>query len=79
MKYIRAQLDSLSLEHLSPSTVTPNYLRGIFIKIQTELPHYLHLPVDPTEELWKFYNALGCVTLIENDKLLILMYVPLLD
>ena len=39
----------------------------------------MQLPVDPTEELWKYYNALGCVTLMENDKLLILMSVPLLD
>ena len=49
------------------------------IKIQTQLPHYLHLPVDTTEELRKYHNALGCVTLIENDKLLILMSVSLLD
>ena len=39
----------------------------------------MRLPVDPIEELWKYYSALGCVTLIENDKLLILMSVPLLD
>ena len=79
LEYVRAQLDSLSLGHLSPSIVTLNYLRGILIKIQTELPHHLRLPVDPTEELWKYYNALGGVTLMEDDKLLILMSVPQLD
>ena len=79
LEHVRAQLDSQSLGHLSPSIVTPNYLKGILIRIQTELPHHLWLPLDPTEELWRYYNVLGCVTLMENDKLLILMSVPLLD
>ena len=79
LEHVRAQLDSLSLGHLSSSTVTPNYLKGILIRIQTELPHHLRLPVDPTEELWKYYNVLGCVTLMENDKLLILRSVPLFE
>ena len=71
LKHVRAQLESLSLGHLSPSIMTPNYLKGILTKIQTKLPHHLRLPVDPTEELWKYHSALGCVTLMENDKLLI--------
>ena len=79
LEHVRAQLDSLSLGHLSPSIMTPNYLREILTKIQTELPPHLRLPVDPTEELWRYYSALGCVTLMEGDKLLILMSVPLLD
>ena len=79
LEHVRAQLDSLSLGHLSPSIMTPNYLREILTKIQTELPHHLRLPVDSTEELWRYYSALGCVTLMEGDKLLILMSVPLLD
>ena len=71
LEHVRAQLDSLSLGDLSPSIVMPNYLKGILIRIKTELPHHLWLPVDPTEELWKYHSALGCVTLMENDKLLI--------
>lgn len=77
LEHVRAQLD-MSLGHLSPSIVTPGHLREVLLGIQTELPHHLRLPVDPTKELWK-YNALGCVTLLENRKLLILMSIPLLD
>ncbi len=44
LEHVRAQLDSLSLGHLSPSIMTPNYLREILTKIQTELPHHLRLP-----------------------------------
>ena len=61
LEHVRAQLDSLSLGHLSPSIMTPNYLREILTKIQTELPHHLRLPVDPTEEI------LPCIGLCYPD------------
>ena len=48
LEHVRAQLDSLSLGHLSPSTMMLNYLKEILTKIQTELPHDLRLPVDRT-------------------------------
>lgn len=79
MEHVRAQLDMLSLGHLSPGIVTPGHLRELLLKIQAELPHHLRLPVSPDEDLWKYYNALGCVTLLENKKLLVLMSIPLLD
>ena len=79
LEHVRAQLDMLSLGHLSPSIVTPSHLRSILVGIRARLPHHLRLPVDPTKELWMYYNALGCVTLLEDDKLLVLLSVPLLD
>ena len=53
LEHVRAQLDMLSLGHLSPSIVTPGHLRDLLLRVQTELPHHLRLPVDPTEGLWK--------------------------
>ena len=48
-------------------------------QIQTELPHHLRLPVDSTEELGKYYNALGCVMLLQEDKKLLFLSISLLD
>lgn len=79
LEHVSAQLDMLSLGHLSPSIVTPGHLRDILLGIQTELPHQLRLPADPNMELWRYYSSLGCVTLIENDKLLALVPIPLLN
>ena len=74
-----AQLDMLFLGHLSPSLVSPTHLRDILLKIQTELPHHLRLPSDPTRELWRYYSSLSCITLVEEKKILALVPVPLLD
>lgn len=47
--------------------------------MQTELPQHLRLPVAPTKELRKYDSAFRCVTLLENRKLLVLMYILLLN
>ena len=39
----------------------------------------LRFPIDLTEELWKYYSALGCVTFLEDKKLLVLVSISLLD
>lgn len=49
--HVRAQLDMLSLGHLSPSIITPERLREVLLEIQAKLPHHLTLPVDPTQQL----------------------------
>lgn len=35
--------------------------------------------MDSTEESWKYCDALSCATLLEDKKLLVLMFIPLLD
>ena len=74
-----AQLDMLSLGHLSPSIVSPGHLRDILLKIQAAFPHSLWLPTDPNLRLWRYYNSLGYITLIEDTKLLALVPIPLLN
>lgn len=79
LEHVRAQLDMLSMGHLSPSIITPIRLREVLLGIQARLLHHLRLPVNPTKPLWKYYSALGCTTLLENKKLLVLVSVPLLN
>ena len=70
LEHVRAQLDMLSMGHLSPSIITPERLREVLLEIQAKLPRHLGLPADPTKQLLKNYSALGCVTLLEKSKLL---------
>lgn len=69
----------LSLGHLSTIIVTPEHLRDFLLKIQAKLPHQLRLPADPRGSLWYYYGSLDCVPLMDGDKLLILVSLPLLD
>lgn len=76
-QHVRPQLEMLSLGHLTPSIVTPGQLKELLLKIQTKLSQ--HLTADPTKELWKCYKALHYAILIEDNKMLVLMVIPLLD
>lgn len=58
LEYVRDQLSMLSLGRLSLSIVTPGPMKELLLKIQTELSHYLKLPVDPIEYLGKYYKGL---------------------
>ena len=69
----------LFLGHISPSLVGPTHLRDILLKIQTELPQHHRLPTDPTREKWRYYSSLGCITLVEEKKILALVPVTLLN
>ena len=59
--------------------MTPNYVRDLLLDFYREFPNHLKLLLDPTKELWNYYSALGCTTLLENDKSLVLSSVPLLN
>ena len=45
--------------------------------MQAELLHHLRLSINSIEGLWKYHLALSCISL--EDKLLVLVSVPLLD
>lgn len=79
LENLRLELNMLSLDHLSPSTITPGSLKSLLIQIKTKLPSTLKLPEDPEADIWYFYRTLTCTTVLENDKILILINIPLLD
>ena len=76
---LRVQLDMLFLGHLSPNIVDPMLLRDHLLEVQAKLPHHLKLPANPVTELWHYYSSLGCLNLVENSRLLIVVSLPLLD
>lgn len=63
----------LSIGHLSQSTVAPEYLREVLLKIQAKLPNWLKLPADPVGWLWHYYSSLRYITLIKGNKLFVLI------
>ena len=69
----------LSIDHRSPSTITPRSLQALLIQIKTKLPSSLNLPEDPETNILYFYRTLTCTTVLEVDKRLVLINIPLLD
>ncbi|ESP03464.1 hypothetical protein LOTGIDRAFT_171401 [Lottia gigantea] len=76
---IKLQLNMLSLGHLSPSVLTPGSLRKLLLEIQSHLPPSVRLPANPKKNLWHYYRILNCVTIIENNKIIVVLNIPLLD
>ena len=79
LEHLSSQLDMLSLGHVSPSIITPENLKKLLLEMQTKLPYHLTLPEDPTENLWNYYQSLSCTTILDEDKFLVIVSVPLLD
>ena len=79
LENLRMELNMLSLNHLSPSLITPKNLKQLLLTIKTKLPFSLKLSEDPDTNIWYFYRTLNCKTLLDNDKLLVVINVPLLD
>ena len=47
--------------------------------MQPKLPYHLTLPEDPEKDLWKYYQTLTCTTILDEDKFLKIVSIPLLD
>lgn len=75
----RVQLDMLSLNRLTPSILSPMTLKKLLIDIGTRMPRTLTLPDDPERNLWKFYKLLTTTTVVETDRLIVIIPIPLFD
>ncbi len=69
----------LSLNHLSPSTISPQNLRAALIEISDRIPSNMQLPADPKENIWYFYNTLTCSAYLYDTHILVVLPVPLLN
>lgn len=75
---LKIELNMLSLSPLSPSTITPSIPKYVLTEIESRLPDNLRLPADLQTKLWYFYRTLTCKTLLEDDKILIVISVLLI-
>ena len=69
----------LSLNYLSPSTISPKNLRELHLGIRNKLPASMKLPADPVNNIWYFYNTITCNAYLDGHKILIVISIPLLD
>ncbi|KAK7506018.1 hypothetical protein BaRGS_00002740 [Batillaria attramentaria] len=79
LEHLQLQLNMLSLGRLAPSTITPRNLQKLLLEIEDHIQPPLKLTGDPNRNLWNFYQYLTCTTILENDKILVVVPVPLLD
>ena len=73
------QIDMLANGELTPVVIAPIKLKDALIKIEQNLPEILQLPVDPTENLWAYYQTIKCATMIEDNKVIIILNIPLIN
>lgn len=59
--------------------MTPQDIKSLLLSVKTKLPRTLRLPGNPDEDLWSFYKFLTCTSTTEDNKLLIILSIPLLD
>ena len=76
---IRQYLDVHSTGKLTPVLVDPHHLRKELIKINKQLPTSLSLPEDQTTNIWHYYKFLTVTPLIQDDKLIMMIRIPLID
>ncbi|XP_046574034.1 uncharacterized protein LOC124282108 [Haliotis rubra] len=79
LEHLHLQLNMLSLGHMSPSTITPTQLLTILREVKIHLPPRFKLAGDPENELWDFYRTLKCTTLLYDNKIVVVVSLPLLD
>ena len=73
------QLDILSTGKISPAVITPPQLREALVEIEKNLPPTLRLPNDPAVDLWSYYRTVTCGSLMLDNKIIIVMNIPLID
>ncbi len=76
---LAARLSDLFQGHLTPQVIPPDQLRQLLQEIETVLPPILSLPFDPENELFNYYQYLGCYVYPGDGDFTVLIDVPLAD
>ena len=77
--HLQVQLNALSMQKLSPKTIEHKEMKQVLKDIETRLPNSYGLPSDPDKDLWTFYKLLSCSTLMEDNRIIIIVPIPLID
>lgn len=79
LERVHLQINMLALGRLTPGIISPPELRKLLIDVKARLPSPFKLAGDPSKQIWMFYQFLTCVTVLEENKILIVVPIPLLD
>ena len=72
-------MDVHSTGELTPILVDLTHLRRELIIINKQLPTSLSLPEDPASNIWHHYKFLTVNPVIQDDKLIMMIRIPLID
>ena len=73
------QVDSLAAGKLAPGVISPDKLHQALVEISLHLPSMLQLPINPQNDLWTFYQTVKCDTIVDDNKILIILNIPLVN
>ena len=76
---LKGQIDILSLGKITPGVITPDDFKHILLRINENLPKHLLLTMDPMTNLWSFYQIISSRTAIIDNKLVIILEIPLIN
>ena len=78
LENLKTQLNFLSLGRLSMSSISPRNLRHILSEIKSKMPTTLSLIGDPAKDLFLFYRQLASSALLEYERIIIMLSIPVL-
>ena len=78
VEHLKLKFNILSLGHMSPTLILPRQLQRLLEDIKSKLPPHLQLTHDP-KNIWTFYKFLTCATIISNEKILVIVSLPLVN
>ena len=79
IKIVEQYMTMFSSGELNPNLISPEMLIKELVNIQKQLPPSIKLPEDPTQNIWHYYNFLSVSHTTHDDKILILIKLPLID
>ena len=77
--HLQVHFNALSMQKLSPNTIEPKEMKQVLKDIETRSPNSYGIPSDPDKDLWTFYKLLSCSTLMEDNRIIIIVPIPLID
>ena len=75
----QGQIDVLASGRLTPHILKPSRLLSILNEIREKLPSEVKLPFNPTKKLWDYYKILSCSTYFKDDRVLVIIKIPLIS
>ena len=76
---LKMQINALSMRKLTPNIINRQEFKLVLKDIETQLPKSFGLPVDVDVELWSLYKNLVCQTIMEDNRILVVIPIPLID
>ena len=76
---LKMQLNFIAIGKLNPSVISPKQLKNILIDIEKQLPKMLALPMDPRTQLLDYFKLLSCTSIMIDQRIVIIIMLPLVD